>query len=127
MLLDQPPDALQQYLANAVYEACRAGDLKLHGFPDFGPLVQGLKEVKPEVSGHEYQVCVKRGASLVVLGSFASKWLQLDQFKDGATDLITRHNEQHNHDGDFVEEAEERTNHSNNLELKLYTHDIMMI
>ena len=109
ILLDQKPDHLQQYLANAVYESCRGGELKLQGFPEFGPLIQGLKESTPEVETHQYQVCAKRGSKLVVLGSLANKWLQSEDFSAEAASLIENHNKNFNVDGDFVEEETERT------------------
>ena len=105
MVLDQKPDALQQSLASSVYGSCRSGELKLAGFPDYGPYIQGLKETKPETDNHEYQVSVKRGTNLVVLGAFANKWLELDQFKTEATSIIEHHNANFNAGGDFVEEA----------------------
>ena len=115
VLLDQKPDHLQQYLANAVYEACRAGDLKLPNFPDFGVLIQGLKESTPEADTYNYQVCAKRGSKLVVLGSLANKWLQSDEFGAEATSLIEHHNKTFNIDGDFVEEESDRT-HRNSFQ-----------
>ena len=109
ILLDQKPDHLQQYLANAVYESCRGGELRLQGFPDFTPLIQGLKESVPETETYEYQVCAKRGSKLVVLGSLANKWLQSEDFGAEATSLIENHNKNFNIDGDFVEDETDRT------------------
>lgn len=108
VVLDQKPEPLQQHLATAVYEACRAGDLKLAQFPDFATPIQRLKEVKPDTAGHQYQVCVRRGDSLVVLGTYANKWLQSDEFKGHTKQIIEGHNTQYNKNGEFVEE-EERT------------------
>lgn len=107
--MDQRPDGLQQYLANAVYESCRSQQLKLKAFPDFSQYIQSLKDVKPESTGHEYQLCTKRGTTLCVLGSYASKWLESEQFKEEATAIIQQHNQQYNPEGDFVEEAQDRT------------------
>ena len=109
MVLDQRPDGLQQYLVNAVYESCRSKQLKLKAFPDFSQYIQSLKDVKPESTGHEYQVCTKRGTTLCVLGSYASKWLESEQFKGDATAIIQQHNQKYNPEGDFVEEAQDRT------------------
>ncbi|CAL1126565.1 unnamed protein product [Cladocopium goreaui] len=109
VVLDQRPDGLQQYLANAVYESCRSKQLKLKAFPDFSQYIQSLKDVKPESTGHEYQVCTKRGTTLCVLGSYASKWLESEQFKGDATAIIQQHNQKYNPEGDFVEEAQDRT------------------
>ena len=109
VILDSKPDHLQQYLANAVYEACRGNQIRLSGFPDFSPLIQGLKEAAPEVEPRPFQVCVKRGPKLVVLGSLANKWLQSEQFGPEANALVEDHNKRFNVDGDFVEETAERT------------------
>lgn len=109
VVLDTKPDGIQQYLANAVYEACRTQSLKLAGFPDFSQYIQGLKDATPEVQINEYKVCVKRGSRLVVLGALAQQWLQSEQFKLEATNLIEAHNKKFNPDGDFVEEPEVRT------------------
>eukprot|EP00438_Fugacium_kawagutii_P001411 Skav219711 [mRNA] locus=scaffold776:216658:218739:- [translate_table: standard] len=109
VVLDQRPDHLQQYLANAVYEAARAGDLSLHGFPNFETYTQGLRDAKPEQDVHQYQVCVKRGTSLVALGTYANKWLQSETFQTEAKQILDQHNKEFNPDGDFVEEPEDRT------------------
>ena len=85
------------------------GELRLQGFPDFSPLIQGLKESVPEMEAYEYQVCAKRGSKLVVLGSLANKWLQSEDFGAEATSLIENHNKNFNIDGDFVEEETDRT------------------
>lgn len=110
VVLDQRPDPLQQYLANAVYEAARAGVLRLPSFPDFSTYIQGLRENRVEADTHQYQVCVKRGDKLVALGAFANKWLQSETFQGEAKQILDDHNKQFNPDGDFVEEPEERTN-----------------
>ena len=109
VILDSKPDHLQQYLANAVYEACRGNQIRLNGFPDFTPLIQGLKEASPELESRPFQVCVKRGSKLLVLGSLANKWLQSEQFGPEATAIVEHHNSRFNVDGDFVEEVAERT------------------
>ena len=108
VVLDQRPDFLQQYLANAVYEAARAGNLRLPSFPDFSAYIQGLRETKADTDTHQYQVCVKRGDSLVALGAFANKWLQSENFQGDAKLILDAHNKEFNPDGDFVEEPEER-------------------
>lgn len=110
VVLDSKPDYLQQYLANAVYEACRGNRIRLNGFPDFAPLIQGLKEASPEVESRPLQVCVKRGSKLLVLGSLANKWLQSEQCGPEANAIVEDHNKRFNVDGDFVEEVAERTN-----------------
>ena len=104
VVLDQKPEPLQQHLATTVYEACRGGDLKLPQFPDFSTPIQRLKEAKPDTTGQQYQVCVRRGDHLVVLGAYANKWLQSEQFKGDAKQIIEDHNTKYNMEGEFVEE-----------------------
>ena len=115
VVLDQKPDPLQQYLATAVYESCRKGELALSGFPDFDTHIQRLRDSKPEAPSQQYQVCVKRGESLVVLGAYCSKWLESEQFKSDANALIEHHNGLYNSDGDFVEEESRRELLAKNL------------
>lgn len=92
----------------------------MSGFPDFAPYIQGLKDVKPESDGPEYQVCVQRGSKLVVLGAYANKWLQSDTFKADAKTLIDAHNENYNADGDYVEEPERTASFKKQLVVKTY-------
>ena len=108
-MLDQRPDHLQSYLANAVYEACRAGKLSLSGFPNYDTYLAALREGRTESNGREYQVCVRRGGNLIVLAAYANKWLDCEQFKAETNELIQTHNKTFNPDGDFMEEPETRT------------------
>ena len=94
--------------------------MRLGGFPDFAPYIQGLKDVKPESDGPEYQVCVQKGSQLVVLGAYANKWLESDAFKTDAKTLIDAHNENYNRDGDYVEEPERTVSFKKHLVVKLY-------
>lgn len=110
VVLDRGVEALQQRVSNKLYEGCRNGDLQIAGFPDYKPLLAGLQQVAPEESGSTYQVCVKRHDKLLVLSMLAEKFLNIDELKDQAHELITKHNEAFNENGDFMAEAEpERT------------------
>ena len=46
-------------------------------------------------------VCAQQGADLVILQSFASKFMDADATKDDAMKLITEHNEKFNSGGEF--------------------------
>lgn len=107
MVLDKLPDTLSQRVANRVYEDCRAGNLKVCGFPDYNPIVSALQNTKPEDNGKSYQVAVKKHDRLVILQAMASKWLD-SEYKDEATQLIEEHNNKFNQNGEYWQEAEER-------------------
>ena len=103
-------ETLQQRVSNKLYEGCRNGDLQVQGFPDYKPLLAGLQQVAPEDAASTYQVCMKRHDKLLVLSTLAEKFLNIDEFKDEAHALITKHNEAFNDDGEFMAHPEpERT------------------
>lgn len=104
VVLDKQADALQQQVANKVYETSRAGhgSLQVSGFPDFKPMVAALQATPVENDTPEYQVTVKRHDKLVVLSSLANKFLEHDEFKEETMNLVTEHNSVFNKDGDFL-------------------------
>ena len=104
VVLDKQADALQQQVANKVYETSRAGhgSLQVSGFPDFKPMVAALQATPVENDTPEYQVTVKRHDKLVVLSSLANKFLEHDEFKEERMNLVTEHNSVFNKDGDFL-------------------------
>ena len=104
VVLDRPPEAVGQRIANKIYDMCRADQLKLVGFPQFGPVLETIQNLKPETTEKSFQVCVRRGGRLVPLQSFAAKWLDTE-FKDATMEELENHNKQFNLDGEFwVEE-----------------------
>lgn len=107
VVLDKAPDGLIQRVANKVYEACRADQLKVVGFPAFGPLVQALQSCKPENQTTNYQVCVRKHDRLVVLQSLAAKWLETE-YKDATVVELENHNQKYNVDGEYWHETAER-------------------
>ena len=107
VVLDKSPDGLIQRVANKVYEACRADQLKIVGFPAFTPMVQALQSCKPENQNNNYQVCVRKHDRLVVLQSLAAKWLETE-YKDSTVVELEKHNEKYNVDGEYWHEVSER-------------------
>ena len=107
IVLDKPPEALSQRVANKVYEDARSGQLKINGFPNYAPVIGALQSTQPEEAGQKYQVTIKKHDRLVVLESLASKWLETE-FKDETVALIDFHNKKFNPDGEYWQEAEER-------------------
>ena len=105
-MLDRSVESLQQRVSNQLYEGCRHGKLEVAGFPDYKPLLTALQQVVPEENGSSYQVCVKRMDKLLVLSSLAEKFLQSEEFGVEANELVTKHNEAFNPDGDFLAEVE---------------------
>ena len=111
MVLDKGAESLQQRVANKLYESSRAGSVEVANFPEYKNLLSALQHVQPSENQSSYQVTVQRHDKLLVLSALASKFLGSDDFKDEATELIQKHNESFNQDGDFMSEPEPaRTN-----------------
>ncbi|CAL1125989.1 unnamed protein product [Cladocopium goreaui] len=105
ILLDRSPESTVQRISNAIYNSCRAGDLKLVGFPNFDPVISALQTMKPEDSGKEYEVTIKKHDRLVVLQSFAAKWMDTE-FKDQTITELENHNQRYNPGGEYWHETE---------------------
>ena len=101
MVLDSFDDAIKRRVANYIYEKCRSKQLTLQGFPEFGPLLEALKEGHSSTSQRTYQVCVAQQSKLVILQSLAKKFVDAETTKDRAMELINEHNAQYNENGDF--------------------------
>ncbi|CAL1160761.1 unnamed protein product [Cladocopium goreaui] len=117
IVLDKDPGTLEQRLANRVYESCRAGTLKVTGFPQFAPVIAALQNVQATSNAQEYQVTVKKHDCLVVLQSLSEKWLSTE-FKDATTAEIESHNEKFNQGGEYWHQEEQRTNDEGGRPLK---------
>ena len=106
VVLDRGTESLEQRVSNKLYEGCRAGTLEIQGFPDYKPLLAALQQAPEENVGGTYSVTVKRLDKLVVLSSFAEKFLSSEEFKDETNELISAHNKAFNEDGDYLAEPE---------------------
>ena len=101
-MLDKPGLELGARLANKIYESCRAGRLEIPNFPNFDPTIEALKNRNSQQESQDFKVCKQQGNRLIILESFASKFLESDQTADRAKSVIDGHNEQYNQDGEFV-------------------------
>ena len=106
VVLDKGAESLQQRVANKLYESSRAGSLEVANFPEYKHLLSALQHVQPSEPQTSYQVTVKRHDKLVILSALASKFLELDDFKEEATQLIEKHNQEFNPDGEYMAEPE---------------------
>ena len=101
LALDQSGADLQTRVGNRVYEWCRAGKLQLTGFPEFGPIIDSLRDGAKPAQTKAYNVCTQQANKLVVLESLASKWIENESTKERANAAIESHNATYNPDGDF--------------------------
>lgn len=88
-------------IANEVYSQARSGSLTIDGFPDFSPTVSALNAAKGTLKRADYKVTVNKGGNLVVLEAYAAKWVDCEQTKERAQELITQHNQKYNPEGEF--------------------------
>ena len=105
-------------MANKLYESSRAGIVEVANFPEYKHLVSALSNIQVEDSQGSYQVTVKKHDRLLVLSAMASKFLECDDFKDEARELIEAHNQTFNVDGDFLAEPEQTRTTISNLSSK---------
>ena len=97
---------LLQRISNQVYEQARVGELQLPAFPSFEPLVTALKQGTVYDAGKSYRVSVQRHDQLMVLESYARKWLDDPHFQEQAKEVIKSHNDKYNASGEFVMSSE---------------------
>lgn len=109
VLLDLPCEELNSRIANQVHDACRAGQLQLPSFPDFTPIVTALKQGPSEAVEKSYKVCkVVDSNKLAVLQLYAQRWIDEDQTREQATQIINDHNSKFNANGDFLQGEAQR-------------------
>ncbi|CAK9046671.1 unnamed protein product [Durusdinium trenchii] len=94
-------DQITQRVANTLYDKCRSKALSLPQFPDFQPLLQALKQGDSASVSRQYNVCVQAQDRLVILESFASKFVNSEITKDKCEQAITNHNEKYNTGGEY--------------------------
>ncbi|CAK8997750.1 unnamed protein product [Durusdinium trenchii] len=102
----KPETDLLNRLSNAVYEQARAGDLQVTSFPSFDPILSALKSGSTANAARSYRVTCQRHDQLLVLESFAKRWLDDPQFDERAREVIKLHNEEYNASEDFMMAAE---------------------
>ena len=109
IVLDQTssPDPLVNRIANRIYEDCRAEKLKVPGFPDFGPVINALRDGNQPGQERAWKVCCAQQGRLMILESLAAKWLETDSTSERAEEAVTSHNSKYNAGGDKL--AADRT------------------
>ena len=96
-------------LGNEVFAVARAGKLALPSFPNFTPLVEAIKAGVPTERTRALRVTAQRGDSLLILESYAKRWLDHEHTKERATEVIEKHNEEFNKTEDTL--LGDRTSH----------------
>lgn len=76
--------------------------MQLSSFPSFEPLVNALKQGNATQESKHYRVSVQRHDQLLVLDTYARKWLDDSNFADQANEVIKNHNAEYNASGDFL-------------------------
>lgn len=97
-------------IGNEVYSAARDKHLQIPNFPDFAPVIAALKRGPPQETSKSYRVSCQQGSNLLVLESFAKKWLNYEHTADRAKMLIDEHNKEFNSTETFL--LAERTSFS---------------
>ena len=99
--LDNSGQDLTNQIANTVYEESRNGQFVVPSFPDFQPLVQALKNGNSTDRTKSFRVSAQRFDQLLVLETFAKKWLDSEVTCDRAKAVIEAHNTEFNNSGDY--------------------------
>lgn len=99
--LDHSGSPILSRISQSVYEGCRQAKIQLSGFPDFQPLLAALKAGSTPQRSKVYRVTAENAGRLVVLESFAKRWMESDATKDRAEHEIQLHNENYNADGEW--------------------------
>jgi len=111
--LDHSGQELTNQIANSVYEESRNGQFVVPSFPNFQPLVQALKNGQSTDRTKSFRVSAQRFDQLLVLETFAKKWLDSEVTSDRAKAVIEAHNLEFNNSGEYW--IEERTCVSHDL------------
>lgn len=89
-------------ISNQIYDRARSGDLQLPSFPQFEPVLNALKNGSTVDGCKSYRVSMQRADQLMVLDSFAKKWLDNPLFEAQAKKVIEEHNQEYNASGEFL-------------------------
>ena len=99
--LDNSGSDLITRVGNQVYELARANKISIPSFPDFAPHLEGLKAGITTERTQAFKVTAVRGKSLMVLESFAKRWLETESTQERAKKVIAEHNDE------FTQESED--------------------
>ena len=87
-------------IGNTVYDQSRSGSLSLPGFPDFSPIIAALKTNNVTERSKSFRVSAQQHDRLLVLETFAKKWLETDTTSERAKQTIDDHNAEYNPEAD---------------------------
>ena len=77
----------------------------MQNFPNYSPVVQSLKQPHGcDVGEAAYKVCTVKANKLVILKSFAQRWLDFEGTAEAAAEMIKAHNASFNQDGDYLDD-----------------------
>ncbi|CAK9024300.1 Uncharacterized protein SCF082_LOCUS16566 [Durusdinium trenchii] len=117
LCLDHSGSDLLSRVSNRVYENCRSGAMSLPGFPNFEPIISGLKSNQPVDRQKSFRVSVQQMDRLVILQSLAQKWVDTESTRERALEIIADHNNQFNADGSYwMEERKDTSDESSKVE-----------
>lgn len=102
--MDHSGQELMNRVSNTVYEQARSRSLTLNSFPNFEPLLSALRDGTTAERSKSYRVSTQRHDQLVILDSYAKKWLDDPNFEERAKQVIKEHNAEFNPAGDLVVE-----------------------
>eukprot|EP00438_Fugacium_kawagutii_P026722 Skav228688 [mRNA] locus=scaffold2247:276425:279751:- [translate_table: standard] len=114
LCMDHSGQDIMTRLSNGVYDQARAGTLQLAGFPSFDPLLTALRDGTTADRAKSYRVSTQRADQLVILESFAKRWLDDAEFEERAKLVIKEHNEEFNPPGDMVMVSDRQSSAADN-------------
>lgn len=88
-------------VATEIYNGCRSSKFTVPGFPCFDPILQALKTSNVTDRTKTFKVTVQQHDRLIILESFAKRWMEHDTTLEEAERVIANHNEQFNLDGQY--------------------------
>ncbi|CAK9076606.1 Uncharacterized protein SCF082_LOCUS36896, partial [Durusdinium trenchii] len=84
-------------VSQRLYEGCRDGSMVVNGFPDFNAHIAALKESTASFNDTPtYKVCQQQHDRLLLLQSFARKWVEEEITKERALAVVDAHNKAFN-------------------------------
>lgn len=86
-------------IGEKAYSMCRAGQLKLPGFPDFESAVSDFKKTNEDLPSPDYQVCCPVPNGIAIKQNLVEYWMGSEMFQLQMEELCKDHNEKYNKHG----------------------------
>ncbi|CAK9021468.1 Uncharacterized protein SCF082_LOCUS15362 [Durusdinium trenchii] len=97
LCFDNSGTELVSRISHRLYEGCREENMKVNGFPDFNAHIQALKDSTMQYKEDAtYKVCQQQHDKLLLLQSFAKKWVESEITMERAKAIVEDHNERFN-------------------------------